>query len=164
VNNIFAYIPSQITYNGTSNIANYSSNNNSLISDTDVQEVLQLSEKLAKKNQQLQTTVFLQGRIIAEQAEKVKVYDRIAASDDTMSVRDAAKVLQVKPSMLRNWLLDNYWVWHQASGYRVYQRILNQGLMKHRMRLHTSQGKYTCEVVAQVLITGKGLTYLGKKV
>jgi len=161
VNNIFAYIPSQIVYSGTSN---YSSNSSNTTTDADVQEVLRLSERLAKKNQQLQATVIQQEQIIAEQAEKVKVYDRIAASEDAMSVRDTAKVLQIKPSTLRDWLLDNYWMWHQASGYRVYQSILDRGLMKHRMRLHTSNGKYTCNVVAQVLITGKGLTYLGKKV
>jgi len=157
VNNIFAYIPNQLVYS-----SGYTNSNNSL--DADVQEVLQLSERLAKKNQQLQTTVILQGRIIAEQAEKVKVYDRIAASGDAMSVRDAAKVLQVKPSTLRNWLLDNDWMWHQASGYRVYQRILNQGLMKHKIRVRVFETGFKANVVTQVLVTGKGLTYLGKKV
>jgi len=154
VNNIYTYIPSQINYSvGYSNAL-----------DPDVQEVLRLSERLARKNQHLQTTVWQQKKIIAEQAEKVRVYDRIASSEGGMSVRDAAKALKVKPSVLRNWLLDNEWMWQQASGYRVYQRVLDQGLMMHRMRLKKFSTGSTSYIVAQVLITGKGLVRLGKEV
>jgi len=160
VNNIYTYLPSQINYSVGYN--NTSSTLNPV--DPDVQEVLRLSERLARKNQQLQTTVCWQEKVIAEQAEKVRVYDRIASSEGGMSVRDAAKALKVKPSVLRNWLLDSEWMWQQASGYRVYQRILDQGLMMHRMRLKTYSTGSTGYIVAQVLITGKGLVRLGKEV
>jgi len=154
VNNMSIFMPSQI---------NYSVGYHNPI-DPDVQEVLRLSEKLARKNQHLQTTVWQQERVIAEQAEKVRVYDRIASSERGMSVRDAAKALKIKPSILRNWLLDHEWMWQQASGYRVYQRILDQGLMMHRMRLRQFSTGSTSYIVAQVLITGKGLVRLGKEV
>lgn len=99
---------------------------------------------------------------VAEQAPQVATLNRIAAADGSLCMRDAAKVLQVRPVDLRRWLVAHGWV-YQRPGHSVwlaYQERIQQGVMCHKVTT-VQREDGTDKVVEQVRITPKGIARIG---
>lgn len=71
---------------------------------------------------------------LAVAAPKAQALDRIAAADGSLSVTDAAKVLQVKPSDLFGWLHLHGWIFRRGGkgAWRGRQEKLDAGLLLHK--------------------------------
>lgn len=74
---------------------------------------------------------------VTEQAPKVDAYDRIAASDETLTITQAAKVLGVKRDHLTKWMAANGWVYRQNKSWVAYKAQETAG------RLVYKEAKYT---------------------
>ena len=99
---------------------------------------------------------------VAEQAPQVASLNRIAAADGSLCMRDAAKVLQVRPVDLRRWLVAHGWVYQRPghSGWLAYQDRIQQGVMCHKVTT-VQREDGTDKVVEQVRITPKGIARIG---
>ncbi|KXB17691.1 phage antirepressor KilAC domain-containing protein [Xylella fastidiosa] len=115
-------------------------------------EALRLAADLADKNQALE-------KVVADQSPKVLTHDRIAAADGSLCLRDAAKVLQMRPIDLRHWLIVNRWIYGRPghSGWLAYQHRIQQGVMCHKVTT-VQREDGTDKVIEQTRITSKGLT------
>jgi len=119
-------------------------------------EALRLAADLADKNIVLEYKV-------AEQQPKVEALERIASSDGSLCMRDSAKVLQIRPIDLKNWLMLNRWIYGRPghSGWLAYQDRIQQGVLCHKVhtKVEADGNERTFE---QVRITSKGLTRIGE--
>lgn len=99
---------------------------------------------------------------VAEQAPQVATLNRIAAADGSLCMRDAAKVLQVRPVDLRRWLVAHGWVYQRPghSGWLAYQERIQQGVMCHKVTT-VQREDGTDKVVEQARITPKGIARIG---
>lgn len=99
---------------------------------------------------------------VAEQAPQVATLHRIAAADGSLCMRDAAKVLQLRPVDLRRWLVAHGWVYQRPghSGWLAYQERIQQGVMCHKVTT-VQREDGTDKVVEQVRITPKGIARIG---
>lgn len=101
---------------------------------------------------------------VAEMEPEVAAYERLAVSDGSLCFRDAAKVLQVRPKDLTDFLVSHHWVYTRIGvpGYIAYQPKLQAGLLEHKTTtVHRSDGSE--KVVSQCRITPKGLARLAKE-
>jgi len=100
---------------------------------------------------------------VEEQAPKIEALNRIASSDGSLCMRDSAKVLQIRPIDLKNWLLMNRWIYGRPghSGWLGYQDKIQAGLLCHKVhtKVESDGNERTFE---QVRITSKGLTRIGE--
>lgn len=113
-------------------------------------------------------------RLAADQAEqlalmapKVAALDRIAESTGSMTIREAAKDLQIQPSVLTKWLLDNRWIFRQGKTRLAFQPRINAGLMEHKVTVidvNSPDGTTQEKTVSQPRITPKGLAKLAQVV
>jgi hypothetical protein len=64
-------------------------------------------------------------------APKADALERIAESEGTFSITDAAKMLQVKPSFLFKWLGSHNWTfrWNGSGAWRGYQEKVDVGYL-----------------------------------
>lgn len=109
-------------------------------------------------------------RLAADQAETIKkleikgdAFDRISKSDGSFCITDAAKILQITPKRLFNYL--NRWNWiYRRFGNRHwcgYQSKINSGYLEQK----TTEINYpdgSTKVTEQVRITSKGIAKLSK--
>ena len=94
---------------------------------------------------------------------KAEALDRIATSDGSMCITNAAKSLQVQPKQLFSWLQQHQWIFRRqgGSGWVAYQNRIQAGLMEHKVTtIERSDGSE--KVVEQVLVTAKGLAKLSE--
>lgn len=80
-----------------------------------------------------------------------------------MRITNAAKYLQVQPKSLFKLMSENRWIYRRAGGkaWLAYQDKIQQGLLEHKVTtVERSDGSE--KVVAQALVTSKGLTKLSK--
>lgn len=99
-----------------------------------------------------------------EMAGDVAALDRIAKSDGSLCVTDAAKTLQVAPKALFKFLRAHGWIYSRpGSGADIaYQSKLSTGLLEHKTTtVERSDG--TEKTVTQVRVTPKGLARLAKE-
>ena len=93
---------------------------------------------------------------------KADALDRIAtASDGSMCLTDAAKMLQMRPIDLKRWLLVHQWVYRRNGNKNLlgYADKLHQGLIEHKV--HVERDETGVERVHEnMLITPKGLAKL----
>lgn len=104
----------------------------------------------------------LEGKV-AEMAPHVEALDRIANSDGSLCVTDAAKTLQTRPKDLFTFLRRNGWIYTRAGGSAeiAYQARLIDGSLEHKTTtVLRSDGSE--KTVTQVRVTPKGLTKLAK--
>ena len=109
-------------------------------------------------------------RLAADQAEQLKelkpkgeVYDRIVLADGSLCITDAAKVLQVKPKFLFNWLKSNGWIYRRPGNghWGGYSEKSNRGYLEHKVtEIYRTDG--TEKITEQVRITPKGITKLAQ--
>lgn len=101
---------------------------------------------------------------VAEQVPQVATLNRIAAADGSLCMRDAAKVLQIRPVDLRRWLVAHGWVYQRPghSGWLAYQERIQQGVMCHKVTT-VQREDGTDKVVEQARITPKGIARIGSE-
>lgn len=98
---------------------------------------------------------------IAEAQPKIEAFDRIADSDGSFCVTDAAKALQMRPKDLFNYLSQHGWTYKRAgaSHWLGYQAKVTQGLLQHKVTT-VLRPDGSEKITEQVRITAKGLEKL----
>jgi phage antirepressor YoqD-like protein len=120
-------------------------------------EALRLAADLAEE-------VEAKNLLLAEAQPKAKALDRIALSDGSLCVTDAAKTLQVRPKALFEFLKSHRWVYTRQGDNTLiaYQDKLQSGLLEHKTTVVTrSDGSE--KTTTQVRVTPKGLARLAKE-
>ena len=120
---------------------------------------------------QLAHAVMTAQGIIQDQSQKLLIaepkaaaLDLISDSSDSRCIRDTAKELQIKPSILTKYLLEHRWVYRQSRDdaklgkAMAFQHRIDQGLIKHCLVPVTVRGQ--TKLATSVEITGKGLAKL----
>ena len=82
-------------------------------------------------------------------------------ADGSLCITDAAKVLQVKPKFLFNWLKSHGWIYRRPGNghWGGYSEKSNRGYLEHKVtEVHRTDGSE--KITEQVRITPKGLTKL----
>ncbi|MCC8364907.1 phage regulatory protein/antirepressor Ant [Xenorhabdus sp. PB61.4] len=100
---------------------------------------------------------------VAEMTPDVKAFERIAKSNGSMCITDAAKHLQIKPKALFDKLHSMKWIYRRTGNknWLGYQDKLQQGVLEHKVRSFTdSEGEE--QTREQVLVTAKGIAKLAK--
>lgn len=104
--------------------------------------------------------IALEGEV-AEMRPQAEALERIARSEGSLCITDAAKTLQVRPKDLFDFLRSHRWIYTRvgSSSYIAFQSKLAVGLLEHKTTTVTkSDGSE--KTVTQVRITPKGLTRL----
>ncbi|MHC2104108.1 phage antirepressor KilAC domain-containing protein [Methylobacterium sp. CM6246] len=101
---------------------------------------------------------------IAEQAPKVEAYDRLAESDGSLCMRDAAKSLQVRPIDLKSYLISNRWIYQRpgCQEWIAYQSRIITGLLIHKVTAVPHDDGHD-RIRTQVRVTPKGLGRLAEE-
>ncbi|MEI1745820.1 phage antirepressor KilAC domain-containing protein, partial [Acinetobacter baumannii] len=102
-----------------------------------------------EEKEQLALQVASQQQVIEVIQPKADVYDIISNSENTYTIRVAAKLLKKRPKDLTEWLIDNRWMYgRSASTYRP-------AAQHDRNHLKLVASQYG----TQVRVTGKGLVW-----
>lgn len=111
----------------------------------------------------LQATVERQKAQLAIVQPKAEAHDRIAGADGSLSITEAAKVLQVRPKDLFNWLSHNGWIYKRPGSlnWLGYQSHTTNGDLEHKVTT-VLRPDGSEKVSEQVRITPKGLAKLAK--
>ena len=121
---------------------------------TTFSQALLLAAQLEEQKEQLALQVAQQQQVIEVQQVDVDALERIASRKGSMTVRDAAKLLNMRPSDLRDWMLANKWTYSPYKG-------------KYRpTAAHATAGHLTLsanEYDPLVRVTWKGLALLAKR-
>ena len=101
--------------------------------------------------------ITLQG-VVAVLAPKADGFDRIATSEGSICITDAAKTLQVLPGELFRLLRSDRWIYKRAgaSADIGYQDRINAGLLEHKI-ITVTRPDGSEKVVTQVRVTPNGL-------
>ena len=97
---------------------------------------------------------------LAEAAPRLLALERLEASEEAITVTQAAKLLGVKRETLTNWLHANSWVYRQNGTWVAYDQHIKNG------RLQYKEARYTDAKTGQVCysahchILPKGLAVL----
>ncbi len=100
---------------------------------------------------------------LALAAPKAQALDRISASDENITLTQAAKLLGIKRDTLTHWLHANGWIYRQNASWVAYDAQIRTG------RLVYKEAKYTDEHTGQQVhrpychLTQKGLAFLAEK-
>jgi len=106
--------------------------------------------------------IALQGEV-EEMRPQVQALERIAVSEGSMCVTDAAKTLQVQPKSLFSYLREHHWIYRRPNSASdiAYQDKLQSGLLEHKVTVVT-RADGSEKATTQVRVTPKGLARLGK--
>lgn len=98
---------------------------------------------------------------LAIAAPKAEALDRISTADGLVNLTVAAKILQVAPRKLFDWLRQHHWIYRRAGGRGnvAYQDKIQNGCLTHKTTTVLREDG-TEKVVEQVMATPKGLTRL----
>lgn len=102
--------------------------------------------------------------VVEEMRPQVQALERIALSDGSLCITDAAKTLQVNPRSLFSFLRSHRWIYARpgTSHEVAYQDKLASGLLEHKTTTVTrSDGRE--KTVTQVRVTSKGLARLARE-
>lgn len=112
-------------------------------------------ERLLLENQGLESQV-------EEMKPDVEALTRIAKSQGSMCVTDAAKQLQVKPKSLFDIMSQLKWIYRRlGTPWIGYQDKIQQGLIEHKVTVITKPDGED-KSIPQVRVTPKGLSKLAK--
>lgn len=100
---------------------------------------------------------------VAELEPEANAYQRLAVSDGSLCVTNAAKALQIQPKVLFAWLSQNKWMYRRAGGgsWVAYQDRIQSGHLEHKVTEVTRQDG-SGKISEQVRVTPKGLAKLAK--
>lgn len=110
-----------------------------------------------------QDTIERQKAQIAVVQPKADAYDRIAGTDGSLNVTEAAKALQVNPKDLFDWLSNNGWIYKRrgSPNWLGYQSHTTNGDLEHKVTtVLRSDGSE--KITEQVRVTPRGLAKLAK--
>ena len=127
----------------------------------DPRQLVTAALQLIEVNQELQTTIDQQQRKLDADAPKVDGFERIAQSDGSLCITDAAKTLQIQPRRLTQLLQEKGWIYCRpmGSGWLAYQDRIQSGHMEHKVTTgEKSDGREWTNTQAR--ITPKGLAKL----
>ena len=116
-------------------------------------EALQFLIEAEEQKEQLALQVAQQQQVIEVIQPKADVYDIISNSDNTYTIRVAAKLLKVRPKDLTDWLITNKWMYGRSAG--TYRPSAQHD--RNHLKLVASQ------YGTQVRVTGKGLVWIARK-
>lgn len=120
---------------------------------TTFSQALLLAAQLEEQKEQLALQVAQQQQVIEVIQPKADVYDIISNSENTYTIRVAAKLLKIRPKDLTDWLLANKWMYGKsAASYRP-------SAQHDRNHLKLVASQYG----TQVRVTGKGLVWIARK-
>lgn len=104
-----------------------------------------------------------QKQLLAIAAPKVEAYDRLEEADGSLTITDSAKVLQIKPGELFNYLQVATWIYKRpmCSAFVAFQKRLDQGWLTEKTK-PVALADGTVRITAQVRITPTGITKLAK--
>ena len=120
-------------------------------------EALRLAADLAEQKAEAEARLSIA-------APKAEAYDRIAESDGTYTVTQAAKTLDMKPSALFDYMRGTgRWLYRNSgcSEDIAYQERIQSGLMVHRVKT-INVGTDKEKTITRARITAKGLAKLSK--
>lgn len=118
-------------------------------------EALRLAADMAEQKAQVEAA-------LAVAAPKAIALDRISASDEAVTITQAAKVLGIKRERLTNFLHAAGWIYRQNGAWVAYDQHIRNG------RLQFKEARYTDESTGQEChrpychILPKGLAYLAR--
>lgn len=100
---------------------------------------------------------------LAEAAPKVAAYERLASSEGSMCLTDAAKHLQMRPKDLIQWMKTRRWIYRRAgTGHWIgYQDKIQSGLLDHKVT-EVTRSDGSNKITEQVRVTASGLARLAK--
>lgn len=104
---------------------------------------------------------------LADQAPAVAGFDRIANASGTNTLSMAAKLLQLQPGQLIDWLLEKKWIFKRKSKsgnswYIAYQDRLDPKYLAHKFHDYPDPETGEWKVKEQVLVTRKGVAKLAE--
>lgn len=111
----------------------------------------------------VETVLKLEGQI-EEMRPQVQALERIAISEGSMCITDAAKCLQLRPKDLFAYLRQRHWIYRRAGSSEdiAYQDKLQSGVLEHKTTVVTRTDGSE-KTTTQVRVTPKGLTRLAKE-
>lgn len=124
-------------------------------------EALRLAAEAIEQRDQLVLENKVQAEALAVAQPKVDGFDRIAKSDGSLCLTDAAKTLQIQPRKLTQLLQEKGWVYRRpmGSGWLAYQGRIQSGHLEHKITTgEKSDGSEWSST--QVRVTARGLTKL----
>lgn len=103
---------------------------------------------------------------LAEENERLQIshdaLDRLSNAEGDCTPTAAAKVLQIKPKQLFQWLEANRWIHRTGERWSAYQSRIDQGHLRHKERTIQVDSQRE-KRVHQLLVTPRGLTLLSKR-
>ena len=121
---------------------------------TTFSQALLLAAQLEEQKEQLALQIASQQQVIEVQQVDVDALERLSSRKESMTMRDAAKLLNMRPIELRDWMLSNGWTYSPYQDcYRPSAAHSNAG------HLVLSANDYK----PLVRVTWKGLILLSKK-
>ncbi|RML75935.1 Roi protein [Pseudomonas savastanoi pv. savastanoi] len=126
---------------------------------TSFAEALRLAADQVEQNRKLQF-------VIDKQAPKVAAINRLASAGGAICITDAAKQLQLAPSVLFAWLHQHRWIFRRSGSGRwtAYQPRITTGLMVHKITALKPDPETGADRAAfDPLITTKGLALLAEQ-
>ena len=101
---------------------------------------------------------------VEEMRPQVQALERIALSEGSLCITDAAKTLQVQPKALFSFLREHHWIYTRQgdNSYIAYQGKLQAGYLEHKTMV-VSRSDGSEKTTTQVRVTPKGLTRLAKE-
>jgi phage regulator Rha-like protein len=131
----------------------------------DPRQMAMAALQLIEVNQELQQTIEQQQKQIEQAAPMVEGFQRIAKSDGSLCLTDAAKTLQVQPRKLTQLLQEKGWLYRRpmGAGWLAYQDRIQSGCLEHKVTTgEKSDGSEWTST--QVRVTARGLTKLAEVV
>lgn len=106
--------------------------------------------------------IALEGEVQAMRPH-VEALSRIAVSDGSLCVTDAAKTLQVRRKDLFDYLREQAWIYRRTGGAQdiAYQNKIQSGLLEHKVST-ISRSDGSDKTTTQVRVTPKGLARLAE--
>lgn len=102
---------------------------------------------------------------VAALTPKAEALDRISTADGTYGLYEAAKILQVKPQKLVQWMGSNRWIYKRtgSKNWLARQEKIDAGYLWHKVRTYTDANGEE-KTRDEVKVLPKGLTKLAQVV
>ena len=121
-------------------------------------DALRLAADLAERNQQ-------QAAQIAELAPKAEALARIEVAQGDLTVTQAAKILNMPPKQLFDWLAQHGWLYRSGGSgvWLGYQDKVLSGCVTHSVHRYESRSTGEQRIATQVYLTPKGMGKIAEK-
>lgn len=121
-------------------------------------DALRLAADLVERNQQ-------QAAQIAELAPKAEALARIEVAQGDLTVTQAAKILNMQPKQLFDWLAQHGWLYRSggSGAWLGYQDKVRSGCITHSVHRYESRSTGEQRIATQVYLTPKGMGKIAEK-